>query len=38
MFSPVKQIKQSKVRDAQAKKETAQVEQNEVASDVDATH
>ena len=38
MFSSVKQIKQLKARDAQAKKETEQVEQNEVASDVDATH
>ncbi|ALO41778.1 hypothetical protein PP2015_1264 [Pseudoalteromonas phenolica] len=38
MFSSVKQIKQLKVRDAQAKKETEQVEQNEVASDVDAAH
>ena len=38
MFSSVKQIKQLKARDAQAKKETEQVEQNEVANDVDATH
>lgn len=38
MFSSVKQIKQLKARDAQVKKETEQEEQNEVASDVDATH
>ena len=38
MFSSVKQIKELKARDALAKKETEQVKQNEVASDVDATH
>ena len=38
MFSSVKQIKQLKARDAQAKKETNQAEQSEGVNDVNAAH
>lgn len=38
MFSSVKQIKQLKARDAQAKKKTNQAEQSEGVNDVNAAH